>query len=350
MRIRFKCRLAGLLCLLLLLTTSTTGCVPWAKGIRSIDESVTDWRDFVWGKRAFYQRYGSDASGPFMDGFLEGYHDMLQGDDGCVPVVPPRKYWGWKYQSAGGQSSISDWFDGYAAGVTAAKEDGLADLGKVPVSSSYNGSSKVPIRPSNQIVPPPEIIPLREQVPVPGTIIPQAPQIENLIPGKETRVLPKNSSSRTVSYSNRWQPRPVNKTTQYDDPRNAPAMTAQESRSNPESKPSSEMSEAQQIEVEFNLDRKAMVPVFLKPIERVEPGEKQSTINQNQNPSIEDIDLLVIEKESNVSEVKAASKPAAQVESKDRTEDNSKVEPAASPVATRPAALPPIIPIDAKTP
>ncbi len=137
---RFSTKLS-LLCLTAIVFSLFTGCVPWAKGIRSIDESVTDWRDFVWGKRAFFKRYGRDASGPFMDGFLEGYHDMLQGGDGCLPVVPPRKYWSWKYQSAGGAETVNDWFDGYSAGVTAAKEDGLAEISKIPIASTYNGTN-----------------------------------------------------------------------------------------------------------------------------------------------------------------------------------------------------------------
>lgn len=131
---------------LLLMGAFTPGCVPWSRGLRTIDERVTDWRDFIWGKRAFFQRYGREQAGPFMDGFLEGYHDMLQGADGCLPVVPPRRYWNWKYQSAGGQGAVSEWFNGYSAGVTAAKEDGLANLSRVPISTQYNGSSTVPIR------------------------------------------------------------------------------------------------------------------------------------------------------------------------------------------------------------
>ncbi len=151
------------------------GCVPWARGIRTIDESVTDWRDFVWGKRAFYQRYGHDQTGPFMDGFLEGYHDMLQGGDGCPPVVPPRRYWSWKYQSAGGQGAVSDWFNGYSAGVAAAKEDGLSNLCRIPVSSQYNGSSSVPIQGMHGTEE--EWIPFEEQlqphsIPIPPSIEP----------------------------------------------------------------------------------------------------------------------------------------------------------------------------------
>jgi len=137
---RFSTKLS-LLCLTAIVLSLFTGCVPWAKGIRSIDESVTDWRDFVWGKRAFFKRYGRDASGPFMDGFLEGYHDMLQGGDGCLPVVPPRKYWSWKYQSAGGAATVNDWFDGYSGGVAAAKEDGLAEISKIPIASTYSGAN-----------------------------------------------------------------------------------------------------------------------------------------------------------------------------------------------------------------
>lgn len=171
---RFSSKAALLLAMVVMVSIS--GCVPWARGIRTIDESVTDWRDFVWGKRAFYQRYGTDASGPFMDGFLEGYHDMLQGGDGCLPVVPPRRYWNWKYQSAGGQGAVNDWFEGYRAGVAAAKEDGLANISCVPISYQYNGMSSVPI----------EGIQVEEEwVPFEGEVQPDAiPIPPSIEPGK----------------------------------------------------------------------------------------------------------------------------------------------------------------------
>lgn len=205
---RFSTKLS-LLCLTAVMFSLFTGCVPWAKGIRSIDESVTDWRDFVWGKRAFFQRYGRDASGPFMDGFLEGYHDMLQGGDGCLPVVPPRKYWGWKYQSAGGAASVNDWFDGYTAGVAAAKEDGLAEISQIPIASTYNGAnSNVPIQSmpgdyggsmGDQMMP----IEIQNNPPTPDpTIIPKAPTIQqNLDPNQTTGVPtgPAPRSSRSSS-------------------------------------------------------------------------------------------------------------------------------------------------------
>lgn len=141
----------------LLVMVSLTGCVPWARGIRSIDDTITDWRDYVWGKRAYYQRYGNDQSSPFQDGFLEGYHDILDGGDGCLPVVPPKRYWGWRYQSAGGQSAVNDWFSGYQAGVEAAKEDGLAKLSCIPTAADYTKSTKDPME-----VDPMEVMPMEE--------------------------------------------------------------------------------------------------------------------------------------------------------------------------------------------
>ncbi|MDG2469242.1 MAG: hypothetical protein P8M80_08200 [Pirellulaceae bacterium] len=137
MQVQQKTSQAFMLILVVASTTLFSGCVPWAKGLRSVDQSVTDWRDFVWGKRAFFTRYDRSHSKPFQDGFMEGYHDLLQGGDGCVPVVAPKRYWSWKYQSSGGQTSITDWFEGYRAGVTAAKEDGLANLSKIPIASNY---------------------------------------------------------------------------------------------------------------------------------------------------------------------------------------------------------------------
>lgn len=70
----------------------------------------------------------------FERGFLEGYFDVAQGGDGCVPAFPPRRYWSVYYQSPQGQQMILAWFAGYAEGARVAEQDGVRNFTMIPTS------------------------------------------------------------------------------------------------------------------------------------------------------------------------------------------------------------------------
>lgn len=57
-------------------------------------------------------------------GFIEGYCNVAMGGDGCAPVVPAARYWGWRYQDASGGECVAAWYEGYPVGVAAALQVG----------------------------------------------------------------------------------------------------------------------------------------------------------------------------------------------------------------------------------
>lgn len=129
----------GLLAQLLLILVVVTGCAPWSRGISSIEDFGTDYRDLVLGLTAYTRIHGNSTSRPFKCGFIEGYHDVLAGGNGCPPPIPPKKYWLRYSRLANGQQQISEWFAGFEDGASAAKSNGFDRFGQVPVSPAYQG-------------------------------------------------------------------------------------------------------------------------------------------------------------------------------------------------------------------
>ena len=87
-----------------------------------------------------------NPSKAFKEGFIEGYMDVANGGNGCIPSVAPSKYWGWMYQSSSGQKAVNDWFAGYPQGVRSAEQDGVANWSQV---RTYRSPS-----PPQQSIPP----------------------------------------------------------------------------------------------------------------------------------------------------------------------------------------------------
>jgi hypothetical protein len=101
------------------------------------------WRDNVWANRAYNHMY-AQCSDPhprhFKRGFVAGYISICRGEDGYVPAVPPRSYWGYAYQSADGQALTGSWFAGYPEGVQAALQEGAGAYRDVRVSAMLNAA------------------------------------------------------------------------------------------------------------------------------------------------------------------------------------------------------------------
>ncbi len=134
----------------LLAVTATTvfaplpGCMI-ANGIRrslsrtdSLDEFMLSYRNRTWAARAWlcskHQFAGHPYLSDFETGFRQGYEDVANGENGCLPTVCPRQYWGWQYQSADGQGRMNAWFEGYPLGVRAAEQDGIGHWSHVATS------------------------------------------------------------------------------------------------------------------------------------------------------------------------------------------------------------------------
>ncbi len=64
-------------------------------------------------------------------GFNAGYMDVANGGNGCLPAVAPPHYWGWRYQTPGGQERVNAWFAGYPMGAKAAEQDGVGGWGEI---------------------------------------------------------------------------------------------------------------------------------------------------------------------------------------------------------------------------
>lgn len=69
-------------------------------------------------------------------GFKEAYVDYLMGGDGNTPLVPPRRYWSFFYQSPEGYEAMQDWFAGWRHGNAMAKESGYRNLVIIPANFS----------------------------------------------------------------------------------------------------------------------------------------------------------------------------------------------------------------------
>ena len=107
------------------------------------DALLEGYRDRVWAKRAYNLRYNNcdrPYESHFQNGFVEGYCDTCNGGDGYVPALPPNEYRGFEFQSPDGAQCVQTWFDGYPAGVAAAKKDRAGEFHDIYTSRMINSA------------------------------------------------------------------------------------------------------------------------------------------------------------------------------------------------------------------
>jgi hypothetical protein len=162
--------------LLLALATCTAspGCSLFVQAARDlcyeaqlkVQDTVETHRDRQLADQAYAQTHGDPHKAPdFAHGFKTGYVEYLKaGGTGLPPPLPPRHYWGFKYQSPEGHQAIEQWFAGYRAGALAAKTSGGRELVVVPAHAA-------PPPPPLTIAPPPPVI--LPPVPVPAEELPR---------------------------------------------------------------------------------------------------------------------------------------------------------------------------------
>lgn len=194
--------------LLASLTLLAIGCTPF-RGLRDnlqyndgMNDFVLGWRNSVWARQAWESRKREHLDEPqfhaFGQGFRDGYADVAGGANGCVPALPPRSYWTWKYQTGEGQAKVAAWFAGYPYGARAAAEDGAGNFQQIQVShlieQQYSPEFQAGLCPGcdpalipgypapGQMVPGMEVIPPGSAIPfdpalpaVPGTVVPSVP-------------------------------------------------------------------------------------------------------------------------------------------------------------------------------
>lgn len=127
-----------------LMIIPNVGCQGWYNVRDSfyycepIDEAIHSYNCHRAAKGAWKARSdrfcGRERFDHFGAGFRAGYADVAMGGTGCPPPLPPRSYWGWRYQNCEGQQCVASWFDGYPAGARAAEEDGVSNWSRMQTS------------------------------------------------------------------------------------------------------------------------------------------------------------------------------------------------------------------------
>ena len=161
---------AALMLLALGFTSLTqTGCTSSARRLGIVDELAIAYRDRVWAQRAYNLRFANcnrQYEDHFKSGFCAGYSDVCNGGDGYLPALPPEEYRGFEYQCAEGSKCVDTWFDGYPAGVAAAREEDAGSYHKMHVSrmidqaiTQQNAPNALPAdvpvsKPSASLIPP----------------------------------------------------------------------------------------------------------------------------------------------------------------------------------------------------
>lgn len=123
----------------------STGCSLVSRlGSLGIGDSLLEtYRDQVWAKRAYNLRYNNcdrPYESHFQNGFVAGYCDTCNGGDGYVPALPPSEYRGFEFQSPDGSQCVETWFEGFPAGVAAAKKDRAGEFHDIYTSRMINSA------------------------------------------------------------------------------------------------------------------------------------------------------------------------------------------------------------------
>lgn len=174
MRCGHTSRRAAAASLLTLLLMVGTGCTQVGTSLAyndGLDSLITGWRNTTWATQAWHRHKCQFDGQPYMKdcraGFRDGYMGIAAGGDGCNPVLPPRRYWSWRYQSAEGQGRVAAWFDAYPHGARAAEEDGIGNWSQIQFNP----------RPVAEV--PPELLPTIEPIPAaPSPSPPPSPALD----------------------------------------------------------------------------------------------------------------------------------------------------------------------------
>lgn len=130
-----------------------------------------------------------NGSVDYAQGFKDGFVDfVMAGGTVTPPLLPPRRYWRYDYQTPEGQRAAHDWFAGFEAGAVSARDGGYRDLVTIPSTvSAYMGSAPhappvvdrlLPdeieeVVPEEPPTPSPETVPLEsEELPLPEPDVP----------------------------------------------------------------------------------------------------------------------------------------------------------------------------------
>lgn len=107
---------------------------------RYTQHCLTHIRDQRVAEAALQEYLGCHADGcnskEFCAGFKDGFVDQIEYNGTTqAPYYPPRRYWKMQYETAVGHIAIEEWYAGFQAGATAARNGNLHDLVVIPSSS-----------------------------------------------------------------------------------------------------------------------------------------------------------------------------------------------------------------------
>ncbi|MCS6976314.1 MAG: hypothetical protein NZM31_04795 [Gemmatales bacterium] len=84
-------------------------------------------------KQVLQENPGAEFSVHYAEGFRQGFVDYLNaGGTGAPPPVPPRKYWGVRYETPEGHAAMQDWFAGFRHGADTAAQSGYREFIVLP--------------------------------------------------------------------------------------------------------------------------------------------------------------------------------------------------------------------------
>jgi hypothetical protein len=130
---------------------------------RYLEDCAEAVRDRRWAAQAWEDARAAAPPGTYSedhaDGFKAGFADHLRaGGTGEPPPLPPKRYWGLRYQTPEGSAAIQDWFAGFRHGAAVARDGGYRRwVTFAPPQSSPPGLAPVSAVP--EPVPPAELPP-----------------------------------------------------------------------------------------------------------------------------------------------------------------------------------------------
>ncbi len=108
----------------------------------------------------------SEFTESFERGFKEGFADYLYaGGSGNPPPVPPRCYWGPKYETPEGHMAVEDWFAGFRLGSALAVSSGYRNLVTIPASTGLQSRNARATNPPDSKTGIDDLLPAPREVP-----------------------------------------------------------------------------------------------------------------------------------------------------------------------------------------
>lgn len=126
--------------ILLIAVLAAPGCAVM-RTVGLLQEPETDAKNHHLAKAAWkrHEPYyeGMVACEDFARGWKAGYFDVASGRDGCLPLIPPARYRGARYQTPAGHARAQAWFDGFEEGASVAHDEGIGAFAYVPTRRPY---------------------------------------------------------------------------------------------------------------------------------------------------------------------------------------------------------------------